>query len=315
MNKKFIKLFICPRCKLNKLEVSLTISKKKKSKKSANEEILRCMKGHVFKINNGIPNFVINNKLESKIYDDIWKNNTLSKYKKKDIKLYKKKFQSFAKIKKLNLRNKLVLDAGCGEGRFSWLLGNLGAKKVVAVDFSNAALSRAKYQSANQSKIIFIKADLNNLPFKENTFDLVISFGVIHHNKYPEKLFHKLSKFTKLGGIFSIYLYRKYGMSFIQDMIRPITKKMNRNKLHYFCELCGFTVTPSKKMIVDIPNILKKVRWIDVLRINMITFEGLTSTYWHRFSVDEIKNWYKKYNFKIISFTRHISMSGLRLKK
>ena len=103
MNKKFIKLFICPKCKLNKLDVNFEILKIKKVKKLENIEILRCKKGHVFRINNGIPNFVINNKLESKIYDDVWKNNTLSKYKKKDIKLYKKKLQSFANIKKLNL--------------------------------------------------------------------------------------------------------------------------------------------------------------------------------------------------------------------
>lgn len=74
---------------------------------------------------------------------------------------------------------KRVLDLGCGEGYGSDELSR-GAHWVVAADYSweTVAHARAKYTQPN---IAFVVCDAQQLPFVDNTFDMVISFEVIEH--------------------------------------------------------------------------------------------------------------------------------------
>lgn len=95
-----------------------------------------------------------------------------------------------------------ILDAGCGTGDYSVILAKKGAK-VTGIDFSNGMISKAKINAKNNGiNIVFKKADICSIPFKDNTFDKVISCRVLNFVK-KEKLnpaLKELIRVLKNGG-------------------------------------------------------------------------------------------------------------------
>lgn len=98
----------------------------------------------------------------------------------------------------MKLTNKKVLDLGCGSGRYTQVLKDLGAS-VVGIDPSEGLLKIAREQIQN---IDFIKADSSNLPFNNNYFDMVFAGMVIHYVKDIELSFKEVSRVLKPEGIF-----------------------------------------------------------------------------------------------------------------
>jgi len=88
----------------------------------------------------------------------------------------------------------VILDLGCGSGRY---LPFLKGELIVGIDFSIGMLKHAKkFKNAN-----FIQADIFNLPFKENTFDLIISMSIIgEHCPLNMKLLKEISYVLSLKG-------------------------------------------------------------------------------------------------------------------
>jgi SAM-dependent methyltransferase/uncharacterized protein YbaR (Trm112 family) len=103
-----------------------------------------------------------------------------------------------------SFRGKRVLDAGCGIGRHAYYAAYYGAE-VWAVDISDAVEVAARNTRGTGARVI--QADLNHLPFQEESFDLVYSMGVLHHLPDPERAFRYLLRFVKPGGEFRIFLY------------------------------------------------------------------------------------------------------------
>ena len=120
-------------------------------------------------------------------------------------------------------KNKICLDAGCGNGRYSYAMHKLGAK-VYAVDISDTGLDYVK----KFKDIIAIKGDLNNLMFNEESFDLVFSSGVLHHLENSEEMFKKLILLLKKNGIIyiKVYEWKNPIKLFITELIR---KSFNDN--------------------------------------------------------------------------------------
>ncbi len=98
-----------------------------------------------------------------------------------------------------------ILDAGCGNGRHAIACLEKG-HEVVCSDISEGQLEMArknceKYISSGN--IEFVKADLLELPFDDNSFDGVMAIAVIHHLKTrPErtKALQELTRVCKPGG-------------------------------------------------------------------------------------------------------------------
>ena len=76
-----------------------------------------------------------------------------------------------------------VLDLGCGEG--TRLLQLKTSAEKYGVDLSSFAVKIAKKKN---SQIKFLKADIKNLPFTDNYFDLIYSMFVIEHLIDPQKV-------------------------------------------------------------------------------------------------------------------------------
>jgi ubiquinone/menaquinone biosynthesis C-methylase UbiE len=83
-------------------------------------------------------------------------------------------------LQRLSVKGQLsVLDLGCGAGTYVRLLRELG-HHVVGMDYSMPSLKRAVEAEADSGKeASYVEADAYHLPFKSNSFDMVISIGVL----------------------------------------------------------------------------------------------------------------------------------------
>jgi len=106
---------------------------------------------------------------------------------------------SFAK----NLvNNKNVLDAACGEGYGSQLLAKY-AKKVVGIDIDEKSIKHAqnRYPIKNLN---FIKTSVTNLPFEDNSFDVIVSFETLEHLLEQEQMLAEFNRVLKSDGLLII---------------------------------------------------------------------------------------------------------------
>lgn len=97
-----------------------------------------------------------------------------------------------------DLKNKVILEAGCGAGRFTEILLAEGAT-VVSVDLSDAVEANQENFPINDKHLI-AQADIGNLPFPPKSFDIVLCLGVVQHTPNSVKTISDLYKHVKEGG-------------------------------------------------------------------------------------------------------------------
>jgi SAM-dependent methyltransferase len=100
---------------------------------------------------------------------------------------------------------KLVLDAGTGIGRHAEILARWGAD-VVAVDLSMSA-EQAAQNLACCGNAVVLQADILDLPFRREKFDLIVSIGVIHHTPDPRRCVERLCALLRRGGELAVWAY------------------------------------------------------------------------------------------------------------
>ena len=131
-----------------------------------------------------------------------------------------------------DLAGKLVLDVGCGMGRFAEVATRWGAH-VVGVDLSAAAEVAAKNLAGRE--FIAFQADVFELPFALESFDCIYSMGVLHHTPDCEKAVKTLPQYLRPGGLLAIWLYSGYNKWYrFSDYWRKVTHRMPPQLLHGF---------------------------------------------------------------------------------
>lgn len=105
-----------------------------------------------------------------------------------------------------------VLEAGCGTGQTSNLLGIKKDRKVFATDICQNSLGLAESfrKKSGISNVVFLQMNLFKPAFKPKSFDIVISNGVLHHTSNPELGFATIGKLVKPGGYIIIGLYNAF---------------------------------------------------------------------------------------------------------
>ncbi|MAD12490.1 MAG: hypothetical protein CMC04_07205 [Flavobacteriaceae bacterium] len=129
-----------------------------------------------------------------------------------------------------NLSSKTVLDSGCGGGRYSVAWKQLGAKKVVGVDFSETGIKNAKQRLKSVDLDVDYKIeDVVNLSFENDSFDIVFSNGVLHHTRDCKKGIQEIIRVLKKGGMGWLYLIENPGGYFwdVIEILRIIMKDVD----------------------------------------------------------------------------------------
>jgi len=95
------------------------------------------------------------------------------------------------------LKNKLVLDVGCGTGRWTAYFVKKGAR-VIGLDISAEMLKIARKKVPNAK---FKLGDVRNLPFPSNYFDFTFASFVLGHLRAFRKAYKEMIRVTKPGGV------------------------------------------------------------------------------------------------------------------
>ena len=110
-------------------------------------------------------------------------------------------FEQF--IKKLNCREYIALELGCGEGRYSLFLSNF-VKSVTSIDCSSVGINKLQNIAVKKSlNIISLCEDINTSKFSNNKYDIVIMATLLDHLDCLEQrnLMAKVFNSMKSGGI------------------------------------------------------------------------------------------------------------------
>lgn len=118
-------------------------------------------------------------------------------------------------------KGKVVLDISCGEGYGTKLLKKWGAKKVIGVDISEETIENAKkiFYEKNIDFIVHDAVDLNC--FKDNIFDLVVSFETIEHLQKPLEFLKEIKRVAKKSAKFIITCPNDYAYYPEENQFNP----------------------------------------------------------------------------------------------
>ena len=127
----------------------------------------------------------------------------LDKVKREDVERFSLDYWAFD-----SFRGNSVLDVGCGPGWLTVQYAAAGAD-VTSVDLTDAAVELTRKQLEHHAlKAKVRQANAEELPFDNESFDLVVSSGVLHHTPDTQKAFGECSRVLKRGGAAKITLYR-----------------------------------------------------------------------------------------------------------
>src|SRR5688572_5409739 len=101
-------------------------------------------------------------------------------------------------------RGKRVLDAGCGHGRYLDAFAAMGAR-VVGIDAGRGP--ELSGRRLDDPRVTLVQGSVLRLPFRDASFDLVFSDGVIHHTPDARAAFVELARVVRPGGALYVWVY------------------------------------------------------------------------------------------------------------
>ena len=161
-----------------------------------------------------------------------------------------------------SLRDKLVFDAGCGNGKLNPLVAALGCT-ILGMDLGRS-IERAWEQNTHP-KALFIQGDVQFPPVAFEHFDIVHCSGVLIHTNHSELSFSCIAPCVRPGGKLSVWVYhpRKNMIHNLFNGLRRLTSPLPVKLQYYIYLLTLFPISfivkrlkgnkqNAREMIIDI---------------------------------------------------------------
>jgi len=122
-------------------------------------------------------------------------------------------------LKLVRIKDKNIIDVGCGDGTYTQEWYNLGKpKSIFAFDPSKDAIKSARKNNLYKKNVVYKVGNIYNLP-RGKKYEVAIVRGVLHHLYNPEKAMSELSKVSK-----KVILVEPNGYNLILKVIEKTSK-------------------------------------------------------------------------------------------
>lgn len=157
-----------------------------------------------------------------------------------------------------------VLELGCGTGDM-WkghidLLKNIN---LTLTDFSDGMLKTAKEKLGNLSNVSYKTVDIQNIPFEDNCFDIVIANMMLYHVPDINKGLSEVKRVLKERGTFYCATYGEHGIvEYISNLLKDYGVKSNVNT--------NFTLQNGKEQLKGYFSSVMRLNYEDALNVSNI---------------------------------------------
>jgi 2-polyprenyl-3-methyl-5-hydroxy-6-metoxy-1,4-benzoquinol methylase len=258
-------------------------------------ELLACTRCHAeYPIGNGVPRFVPPDNYASS-FGLQW--NRFARTQLDSVSghpISRDRFFTYSGWAPEDLQGALVLDVGCGAGRFTEVAQSCGAR-VVAMDYSSA-VNACRANHAGNDRVAVVQADIYRLPFKAGVFDRIYCFGVLQHTPDVAAAFQALPRMLRPGGAIAVDLYPKLWTNALwpKYWLRPLTSRMRPERLARWVEHLVRWGWPLSRAVSRVPLVGHKLRYA----IPIVNYEGV-----YPLSPEQMKEWALLDTFDMLSPT------------
>jgi len=293
MKKEILDILCCPNCKHD-----LRLFKKEEVNNEVIDGILKCADCQKsFEIIKSVPRMIVDLEDRRKLADGWgfeWEKKAEGKFEIDT--LYGEteegelnNFFDLLGITPDDLRDKVILDAGCGCGRLTKALGEFGTE-VLGIDIASSIEHIYEYCKLNKN-VHIIQADVLDLPFKNAAFDYVWSKLTVCYVRNPEQAFKNLSDLLKPSGKLFVSVPSKTDVSFtvkLRDFLR-MSYCIPRSLLFYLSWCLAPLLCLAKRLF-------EKRR--TSLRSNaFFLFNAMQPKFYTRHTYEEIRGWFEGEEF------------------
>ena len=187
-------------------------------------------------------------------------------------------------LKKFVGFGKSVLEVGSGTCQLSNYLAIGTNNKICDFDssFKSLRLGKEFSEKNNIDNINFVRGDIFEKIFKDNTFDFIWCNGVLHHTKNPYEAFKNIVPYLKKDGYIFVGLYNKIGR------IRTKLRK-------YIYKIFG------KNILIKFDPVLRNIPKDNEDKINAWIKDQYMHPVESTHTFDEVLNWFKLNNIEFIN--------------
>jgi ubiquinone/menaquinone biosynthesis C-methylase UbiE/uncharacterized protein YbaR (Trm112 family) len=310
MHQRFVSLLTCPTCKH---DLQLEMNAPPDSEIETGE--LRCSNGHSYPIVRGIPRFVSSDGYASNFGFE-WNVHRTTQLDNAASQESETTFTEKTGFARKDIEGKLVLDVGCGMGRFSDVVSRWGGT-IVGIDLTSA-VEAASANIGRRDNVHLAQADVFALPFRDETFDIIFSIGVLHHTPDTRAAFDQLPRLLKPGGKIAIWVYTSLMLRWSRtssDIYRRLTTRLPKRFLYalshfaiplYYVNRVPYFGRITWRMLPVSEHPDPQWRVLD-------TFDWYSPKYQWKHSESELRDWFESQHLvSVTSLSFPTSMQGTR---
>ncbi|MCM1130543.1 MAG: class I SAM-dependent methyltransferase [Roseburia sp.] len=158
-----------------------------------------------------------------------------------------------------------ILELGCGTGDM-WK-NNLRlinkCLELVLTDISEGMIEAARKNIGNLHNVTYQVVDIQNIPFKSNSFDIIIANMMLYHVPNLKKGLSEVKRVLKGGGSFYCATYGEHGiLQYVAELLKPYGVEDSTNK--------NFTLQNGKQILMQYFTSIEMQEYIDSLEVTNI---------------------------------------------
>lgn len=196
---------------------------------------------------------------------------------------------------------KLVVEPGCGMGRWLRVAAKYQPRMLIGIDYSSIAYTAAR-NVRELENVHVVRADIRKLPLKKRV-QLTYCLGVVHHTPEPEETFDSLVSALAPDGVMTVWVYGKEGNGWIHSLVTPLRTRLTSKLPH---RLLGWIsmglavplyAAAAASMRVPMPyrEYLRHLARYPFRYMSHIIYDHLVPEIAHYLSREELERWARKH--------------------